>query len=215
MKTYLGIFLTSKFVPRSHSRRQFTDEIKNNLRRMALKFPICERKQGTADVFHHPYFSKPIKTVRSSKSGFVLAGGILTILSSLACVPLGLFYIFFGFASNWGEYSNYPPDYWSLLIGILCILGLVLGLTGGIMAIIMRKFAFAMIGPSLISIAAFTSALYIYVATGGVEIGMPSRYAILLLALALLDIIFVELRSKSSANVSIQRQCHYLIFAAA
>jgi hypothetical protein len=143
-----------------------------------------------ADAINRPYFSTSVITLRSSKSGFALAGGILTILSSLGCSLLGLIFLILGFAANWGESPNTPlySDYWSLFIGILGFIAFALGLAGGIMALIRRNFALAIIGPFLI--VSEVLAITIYMRASGV-------FGVLLILLfaipPLLGLIFVAI----------------------
>ncbi|MBX5327657.1 MAG: hypothetical protein ACQXXH_01475 [Candidatus Bathyarchaeia archaeon] len=133
---------------------------------------------------------KPIKNSSPMKFAFALIGGVLAILSSLGCGLLGLFFIM-GFRANLLDYPNSPPDYLVLSIGILGILGFVLGLAGGVMTLLRRKFVLAIVGPSLIIIEALVTTLRF--ATNPFGISLLVIYTITLLALALLSVIFVTI----------------------
>ena len=120
------------------------------------------------------------------KEEALYAAMVLTILSSIGCLLLGLFFVL-GFHANLLDYPNSPPDYMDLFVGVFGIISFVFGLLGTVATIDRRRFPLAIVGPSLMTIESLIVTLYISAQ------GVVGFYTVLLLVLAFLATVYVAI----------------------
>lgn len=127
------------------------------------------------------------------KSGFPLTGGILVILAASFVLISGLIYLLYFTIYSSMSYGYYYPWYyggWSLILGIMCIIGFALGIVGGISSLTRKNFVVAVIGAS-------------FVIVGG-SISLLTPFAILLgivsFVLGILGLILIAISKKEFAN---------------
>jgi hypothetical protein len=131
----------------------------------------------------------------TKRTGFPIAGGILTIVGSCIAAFIGiLMLIASAFQSN-AYYYYYNPYPYYLFIGIFGILGFAFGLTAGIFSLKRRHFAFSIIGISLLLLSGFVTMVLFALMPfgsvwGGLLFGLPA------MLLSLLGLIFTAI-SKS------------------
>jgi hypothetical protein len=126
------------------------------------------------------------------KTGFPIAGGILTILGSCIAAFIGmLMLIASAFESNAYYYSYNPYPYY-LFIGFFGILGFAFGLTAGIFSLKRKHFALSIVGTSLLLLSGFVMVvLFALMPYGSVGVGL--LFGLPAMLLSLLGLIFTAI----------------------
>jgi hypothetical protein len=141
-----------------------------------------ERKQYASQA----KVDKPAR--RTTRTGFPIAAGVLSIISSSVAMLFALLFI--------GAYMatfnfRYPTSNLNLLAdGVFGVAAFAFGLAGGIMTLKRKNFVFALLGPCFLIAKGAT----LIVATGGDTLGVLIGSTVL--ALTILSLIFVSISYK-------------------
>jgi hypothetical protein len=128
----------------------------------------------------------------TKKTGFPIAGGILTIIGSCVAAFIGIFMLIISALQSYSYYYSYNPYLEYLLIGMFGVIGFAFGLTAGIFSLRRRHFAISIIGTSLLMLSGFVTmlafALMAYGSVwGGLLFGLP------IMLFSLLGLIFTAI----------------------
>lgn len=128
-----------------------------------------------------------------TKTGFPIAGGILAIIASCACIIFAVLGIM-GFVLTL-SYRYYSPYYWALLMGISGAVAFAFGLTGGIMSLKRKHFVLALIGACFLLLQGFITILAIGIEgidalAFGILVGTPT------IVLSVLSLIFIAISNR-------------------
>lgn len=162
--------------------------------------PNCGKEILNRDAVFCPYCSKPLRVVLNEvsppimltkkHSGFPTAAGILTIIAASIVIIFGLL-AYESFASEYpyyATYTRYPIPYYlyaDLITGIALTICFGFGLAAGILTIKRRRFAFSMIGTSLLLVTSLYMLTEDFV--GSAFLAVP------VLILLLLSVVFVAI----------------------
>jgi len=147
--------------------------------------PKCG-KEVPDDASYCAYCGTQIKTAIGRKTGFPIAGGILSIIASCVCIFVGIL----GILTSIEPYYPYSR-FGMLFMGIFALIGFAFGLTGGILTLRRKNFSLAIIGISLVLVSGFITILasitepYGYL--GAVIFGVP------IILLSILSLIFTAI----------------------
>jgi hypothetical protein len=147
--------------------------------------PKCGRRVPRGASFC-PDCGAPIrKPPTVTRSGYLTAAGVLTIISACICILLGILYTVVYIDGVYRGYRVHPPEYF--LAGIFGLLGFAYGLTAGILALKRRMFPVAIIGMALVMVAGVLSFVEPFI---GIIFGLP------MLVLVILAVIFTGISKR-------------------
>ncbi len=141
-----------------------------------------------------PYCGNPLKIVRK-RSGFPIAGGILTIIASCIAIFYGILGTL-SFAISFNQrFPGSVPIVGFLIMGVLGILAFALGLTSGIFALRRKRFALSIAGVCITLVSGISTIVIIswqgfYAVPAGLLFGMPVAI------LAILGLVLTALSKK-------------------
>jgi hypothetical protein len=163
--------------------------------------PYCGNEIREEKAVYCPHCGKPlgetqVRDTSHKKTGFPIAGGILTILDSCMCAFIGGI----GLLALASEYMRGMPFYYytgyevsMFVIAFFGIMGFAFGLASGIMSLRRRHFALSIAGLSLLILTGIAIIIgagaspYEDSLSGGLEFGLP------IMGIAILSLIFVAI----------------------